>query len=306
MKHKNRIQEKLEKNGLIIIAIMMVGVYGIFDVLSGGQYLPMILIIVLVVVYGVFTQALINSRKETQEAKEAVQRRLIESERLTALGAIAAGIANEAKNPMAKTLQGIEFLKSSLYNDERLLEVTYQIEKSVLRLDDIVKGLLSFSHEISLKMAEVDIGPVIDEALSLVEHQRQLKKIRVLKKYEADLPTITMDGNQIKHVFTHLFMNAIEAMNEGGVLGIQIERRKGKSDQSGVKTVVSDTGEGIPESNIRHVFNPFFTTKKSKGNSGLGLSVAKGIVDKHNGTIEIESDAGVGTRVIVGLPTGRL
>jgi signal transduction histidine kinase len=306
MKRKNLIQEKLEKNGLIIIAVMMVGIYGIFDFLSGGQYLPMILIIVLVVLYGVFTQGLINSRKESQEAKEAVQQRLIESERLTALGAMAAGIANEAKNPMAITLQGIEFLKSSLYNDERMLEVTYQIEKSVLRLDDIIKGLLSFSHEISLKMEEVDIGPIIDEALSLVDHQMQLKKIRVLRKYEADLPTITMDGNQIKQVFTNLFMNAIEAMKEDGVLGIQAERRKGKLDQSGVKIVVSDIGEGIPESNIRKIFNPFFTTKKSKGNSGLGLSVAKGIIDKHNGTIEIESDSGLGTRVIIGLPTGGL
>jgi two-component system NtrC family sensor kinase len=306
MKRKSRIREKFENNGLIIIAMMMVVIYGVFDFLSGGEYMSRILIIVLVVIYGVFTQTLINSRKATQEAKELAQQRLIDSERLTALGAMAAGIVHEAKNPIAITMQGIEFLKSSLYNDERLLEVTYQIEKSVLRLDDILKGLLSFSHEISLKMEEMDIGTVIDDALSLVDHQMQIKKIRVLRKYEADLPTITMDGNQIKQVFTNLFMNAIEAMKEDGVLGIRTEQSKGKLDQSCVKIVVSDTGEGIPESNIRKIFNPFFTTKKTKGNAGLGLSVAKGIIDKHNGTIEIESDPGLGTRVIIGLPTGRL
>jgi len=77
-------------------------------------------------------------------------------------------------------------------------------------------------------------------------------------------------------------------------------------DQDSVKIVVSDTGEGIPEGNILKIFDPFFTTKKAEGNTGLGLSVAKGIIDKHNGTIEIESDPGLGTRVIIGLPTGRL
>jgi two-component system, NtrC family, sensor kinase len=306
VKRRRRLKQIIENNGLIIIAVMMVVMYGVFDFLSAGHYLTRILIIVLVVIYGVFTQALINSRKKILEAKETAQQRLIESERLTALGAMAAGIAHEAKSPMAITMQGIDFLKSSVYNDERLLEVTYRIEKSVLRLDDIVKGLLSFSHEISLEMEERDIGQVIDEALSLVDHQMHLKKIRVRRKYESNLTKITMDGNQIKQVFTNLFMNAIEAMNQEGILGVRTEQRKSKLDQGYVKIVVSDTGEGIPEGNIRKIFDPFFTTKKAEGNVGLGLSVAKGIIDKHNGTIEIESDPGLGTRVIIGLPTGRL
>jgi two-component system NtrC family sensor kinase len=306
MKRKSRIREKFENNGLIIIVMMMVVIYGVFDFLSGGHYVTRILISVSVVIYAVFTQTIINSRKAMLEAKETAQQRLIESERLTALGAMAAGIAHEVKSPMATTIQGIEFLKSSLYDDARLLEVTYRIEKSVLRLDDIVKGLLSFSHEISLKMEEMDIGPVIDEALSLVDHQMQLKKIRVLRKYESNLPKITMDGNQIKQVFTNLFINAIEAMKQEGILGIRTEQRKGELDQGSVKIVVSDTGEGIPGGSIRKIFDPFFTTKKTEGNTGLGLSVAKGIIDKHNGTIEIESDPGLGTRVIIGLPTGRL
>jgi two-component system, NtrC family, sensor kinase len=306
MKRKSRIREKFENNGLLIIGIVMVLIYGTLDFLVGGQHVTTMVIIVLVIVYAVFTQTMINSRKASLEAKEAAQQRLIESERLMALGAMAAGIVNEVKSPMTITMQGIEFLKSSLYNDERLLEVTYRIEKSVLRLDDIIKGLLIFSHEISLKMEEMDIGRVIDEALSLVDHQMQIKKIRVVRKYESNLPTITMDGNQIKQVFTNLFMNAIEAMNQEGVLGIRIEHEKSTLNQDAVKIVVSDTGVGIPEGNIGKIFDPFFTTKKGKGNAGLGLSVAKGIIDKHNGTIEIESDPGSGTRVIIGLPTGRL
>jgi two-component system, NtrC family, sensor kinase len=306
MKHKSRIREKIENNGLITIAVVMVMIYGVFDYLSQGHYMTRILIIILVVIYGVFTQVLINSRKAIMEAKETAQQRLSESERLMALGAMAAGIAHEAKSPMAITMQGIEFLKSSVYDDERLLEVTHRIEKSVLRLDDIIKGLLSFSHEISLNMEEMDIGLVIDEALSLVDHQMQLKKIRVVRKYESNLPKIKMDGNQIKQVFTNLFMNAIEAMKHEGILGIRAEQRKGKLDQGCVKIVVSDTGEGIPEGNIRKIFDPFFTTKKNEGNTGLGLSIAKGIIDKHDGTIDIESDPGLGTRVIIEFPIGRI
>jgi signal transduction histidine kinase len=304
MRPQNRLREKLEKNGLVIIALMMVAIYGAFDYLAGGHSLSILVIGAATIVYALFTQGMINSRKAMVEAKEAAQQRLIESERLTALGAMAAGIAHEVKVPMAVTMQGIEFLKSSVYDDERLLEVACRIETSVRRLDDIVKGLLSFSHEISLKMEEMDINAIIEEALSLVDRPLQQKKIRVVKKYEANLPTVMMDKSQIKQVFTNVFMNAIEAMKEEGVLGIRTARRDGRADGY-VKITVSDTGEGIPEGNIHKVFDPFFTTRKTEGKPGLGLSVAKGIVDKHNGTIEIESDTGLGTRVLIGLPTGR-
>jgi two-component system NtrC family sensor kinase len=103
---------------------------------------------------------------------------------------------------------------------------------------------------------------------------------------------------------TNLFMNAIEAMQEGDILGIQTEQKKDKTDQAYVRVLVSDTGEGIPEDRIRRIFDPFFTTKNTAENTGLGLSITKGIIDKHHGTIEIESEPGRGTRVMVGLPAG--
>jgi two-component system NtrC family sensor kinase len=137
-----------------------------------------------------------------------------------------------------------------------------------------------------------------------VDDQIRKKDIHIKKRYESSLPQIIMDTHQIKQVFTNLFTNAIEAMSEGGILGIRTEPGKDNSDQTYVRIVVSDTGVGIPEDGIRRVFDPFFTTKNSDGNTGLGLSITKGIIDKHYGTIDIQSEPGRGTRVTIELPTG--
>jgi signal transduction histidine kinase len=304
MKQKSRFRLKIENNGLILIAVMMVAIYWVFDFLSSGHYLTRTMIAAMVIIYGVFTQTLINSRKAALDEKDKARHKLIQSEKLAALGTVAAGVAHEVKNPLAIIVQGIAFLKTSLYNDARLLDVVDRIEKSALRADNIVKGLLSFSREISLKMEEMDIAPVIDETLSFIDDQIHHKNIHVKKLYASGLPKIIMDNNQIKQVFINLFMNAIEAMQEGGILGIRTEQKKDESDQAYVRVVVSDTGEGIPEDRIRRIFDPFFTTKNAEGNTGLGLSITKGIIDKHHGTIEIESEPGRGTRVMIGLPAG--
>jgi two-component system, NtrC family, sensor kinase len=304
MPRKNPFRLTIENNGLILIALMMVAIYWAFDFISSGHFITRTLIAVMIMIYGVFTQTLITSRKAALEAKDKAQQRLVQAEKLAALDAVAAGVAHEVKNPLAIIVQGIEFLKTSLYNDARLLDVTNRIEKSVMRADNIVKGLLSFSREISLKREEMDIVPVIDETLSFIDQSLSRKKIHVIRRYAPDLPPVIMDSNQIKQVFINLFMNAIEAMQEGGILGIRTELVKVETDQTYVKIVVSDTGEGIPDDRIRRIFDPFFTTKNAEGNTGLGLSITKGIIDKHHGTIDIESEQGRGTRVTVELPIG--
>ncbi|MBN2437093.1 MAG: GHKL domain-containing protein [Deltaproteobacteria bacterium] len=304
MKQATRFRQKIENNGLVLIALVMITIYWVFDFLSSGHYLTRTLIAVFVIIYGVFTQTLINSRQAALEEKEKAQQKLVQSEKMAALGRVAAGVAHEVKNPLAIIVQGIAFLKTVLSNDARLLDAAGRIEKSALRADNIIKGLLSFSREVPLKMEETDIGPVIDETLSFIDHQIRQKNIHVKRLFASDLPKIIMDSNQIKQVFTNLFMNAIEAMQEGGILGIQTEQKKDKTDQIYVRVLVSDTGEGIPEDGIHRIFDPFFTTKNTAGNTGLGLSITKGIIDKHHGTIEIESEPGRGTRVMVGLPAG--
>ncbi len=300
---KASLQAKIESYGLFLIAVMMVVFYWIFDVISSGHYLTRTLIAALVIGYGLFTQNLINSRKEALEEKERTQKQLIQAEKLAALGAVAAGVAHEVKNPIAIIVQGSEFLKKVLHEDERLLDVAARIEKSALRADNIVKGLLSFSREISLKREELDLSPIIDEALSFVEHMLEEKRIKVRKQYAPDLPKIVMDSTQIKQVLTNLFMNSLEAMPEGGMLAILTDTCEDQMAQPCVRIVVSDTGQGISEELLRKVFDPFFTTKNDSKNTGLGLSISKGIIDKHRGTIKIDSEHGRGTRITVLLPT---
>ncbi|MFH1079159.1 MAG: ATP-binding protein [Pseudomonadota bacterium] len=306
MTKKITLRKHIENNGLILIALMMVLIFWVFDTLSSGPFLTRAAIAALVIVYGIFTQGLINSRKQALEEKERTQQQLIQTEKLAALGSVAAGVAHEVKNPLAIIIQGVAFLQTALHGDERLADVAARIEKSALRADNIVKALLGFARQIAIKTEEADIAPLIDETILLVDHQINLKHIRVEKRYASGLPQVVMDSSQIRQVLINLFMNAIEAMSEGGVLGIRTGPAMGEDNQPLVQIVVSDTGEGIPEDRLQKVFDPFFTTKDKMGNTGLGLSISKGIIDRHQGTVVVESEAGRGTRVTIGLPATRI
>jgi two-component system NtrC family sensor kinase len=306
MTKKITLREQIENNGLFLIALMMVLIFWVFDTLSSGPFLTRVAIAALVIIYGIFTQGLINSRKQALEEKERTQQQLIQTEKLAALGSVAAGVAHEVKNPLAIIVQGVEYLKKALKDDARLADVAVRIEKSAIRADNIVKALLGFARQIAIKTEEADIAPLIDETILLVDHQINVKHIRVERQYASGLPQVVMDSSQIRQVLINLFMNAIEAMSERGVLSISTAPVRVEDGQPLVQVVVSDTGEGIPEERLQKVFDPFFTTKDSKGNTGLGLSISKGIIDRHQGTIVIESEAGRGTRVTIGLPASRI
>jgi two-component system NtrC family sensor kinase len=300
------LRKRIENNGLILIALMMVLIFWIFDAIASGPFLTRAAITALVLIYGIFTQGLINSRKEALEEKERTQQQLIQTEKLAALGSVAAGVAHEVKNPLAIIVQGVEYLKKALHDDARLVDVAERIIKSAIRADNIVKALLGFARQTAIKTEEADIAPLIDETLLLVDHQINRKHIRVEKQYARGLPHAVMDSSQISQVLINLFMNAIEAMSEGGVLGIRTGPARDEDGQPLVQVVISDTGEGVPEDTLQKVFDPFYTTKGSTGNTGLGLSISKGIIDRHQGTIVIESGAGRGTRVTFGLPARRI
>jgi signal transduction histidine kinase len=300
------LRKHIENNGLSLIALMMVLIFWVFDTLSSGSFLTRTAIAVLVIIYGFFTQGLINSRKQALEEKERTQQQLIQTEKLAALGSVAAGVAHEVKNPLAIIVQGVEYLKKALRDDARLADAAARIEKSAFRADNIIKALLGFARQIAIKTEEADITPLIDETLLLVDHQIKLKHIRVEKQYARGLQHAVMDSSQISQVLINLFMNAIEAMPDGGVLGLRTGPAKDEHGRPLMQVVVSDTGAGVPEDKLQNVFDPFFTTKNATGNTGLGLSISKGIIDRHHGIIVIESEVGRGTRVTLGLPAGRI
>ncbi|MFH1079277.1 MAG: ATP-binding protein, partial [Pseudomonadota bacterium] len=247
----------------------------------------------------------ITERKLAEEAQERLHEELVQSEKLAAIGACAAGVAHEVKNPLAVIVQGVEYLKMSLESDMALLDVTERIKRSALRADLIVKGLLSFTRQVPIQTEEMKITPLIEETLSYIEQQIQSRHVRVIRQYAPDLPNTEVDGNQIKQVFINILLNSVDAMQDGGMITISVDFVRDASDLPFLQIIFSDTGCGIPEGKMDKVFDPFFTTKTSPGNVGLGLSITKGIIDKHHGSIRVESESGKGTRMIIKLPAIR-
>jgi two-component system NtrC family sensor kinase len=302
MVKKYTFRQQIERNGLILIALFLILIYWILDSLASDQVLTRALIACFVIIYGIFTQTLINSRKAALEEKERTQKQLIQSEKLAALGIVAAGIAHEVKNPLAIIIQGVEYLRTSVSSDVDITDVLERIKKSAFRADSIIKGLLSFTRQMPIQAEQVEIKPVIEETLSFIDHQLKLKHINLIKQFSPGLPKVIVDSNQIKQVFLNLLLNSIDAIHNGGTITISAEKVETAPGESHLKITLADTGCGIPRDRIEKVFDPFYTTKDSSGNAGLGLSIAKGIIDKHHGTVQIESGPEGGTCVIIALP----
>lgn len=247
------------------------------------------------------TIGIVFNIRDVREMKQ-MQKQLIQSAKMASLGTLAAGVAHEIKNPLAIILQGIEYLKCSLSSDASLLDVAERINRAVLRADRIVKGLLNFSRQTPFKFAETDIASVVEESISFVELQASRKNITLIRQFAPDLPKVMVDSDQMKQVFINIFNNACEAMSQGGTIAISLEQIRGGDSKNYLRIKFTDNGCGIPEKDLQDVFDPFFSTKQKDGNSGLGLSIIKGIVDGHLGTINIESAPGKGTSVIIKLP----
>ncbi len=236
----------------------------------------------------------ITRQKETES-------RLIQSQTISSLGVLSAGVAHEIKNPLAIILQGIEFLEVSLAK-EGVNDVLAMMKDAVFRASRITKDLLTFSRESTPSLEEIDLAQLINETLSLVDHVFSLKQIRIVRNFSPVLPKVKLDPNQMKQVFINLLTNAAEAMSEGGTITIAADSSKNVHSKKIVRIVIVDTGCGISKEDRQRAFDPFYTTKKKSGGTGLGLSVAKGIIEKHKGDVRIESEPGKGTSVIIELP----
>ncbi|MFH0913398.1 MAG: ATP-binding protein [Candidatus Omnitrophota bacterium] len=230
------------------------------------------------------------------------QTQLVHAEKMSALGQLSAGVAHEIKNPLAIIIQGIAYLKSFISTDVSLVDAMQRVEDSALRADKIVKDLLNFSRQAPLAFEELDITSVIEETLSLVEHQVSLKNIKIIRQFALGLPKIKADSSRLKQVFINILNNAVEAMPQGGTITISLKQLEVQPREHHLEIIFTDTGCGILEENISKAFDPFFSTKKKDGSAGLGLSVTRGIIERHNGKIMIESQIGKGTSVIISLP----
>lgn len=241
---------------------------------------------------------------------------LVQAEKLNALGRLASGVAHEVKNPLAIIMQSVDYLRDKIPAKEK--EVLQMISDNIKRADDIVRTMVDFSRVSELNITPEDINPVLENSLTLVQHSIKVEGVEIKKEFGHNLPKVLIDRNKIEQVFINLLLNALQAMPDGGRLTIRsylknLDTAKGRvgrrnSDyfrlgEGAVTVEVEDTGVGIPSEDLHRVFDPFFTTKGPRGGSGLGLSVSKNIIDTHRAMIEIESQQGKGTKVIVTLQT---
>src|SRR5438552_1043121 len=191
-------------------------------------------------------------------------------------------------------------LRKQISPEDSRFKLLEKITKQTFRASEIVNNLLNFSRTNATEFAEVDIHQIINETVSLLEHQFKGARIRVERELRAEFPMAFGNAGKLQQVFLNLFVNARDAMPEGGELRILTD-----SMDSKIEILVQDTGVGIGRENIKKIYDPFFTTKAAGKGTGLGLSVSYGIVQEHGGNISVESKPGVGTSFRLELPLVR-
>ncbi len=232
-------------------------------------------------------------------ALSRAQEQLIQTEKLSSLGKLSASIAHEINNPLAGILTTSKLLQrivadGPVSDPAPMIRPLKLIEREANRCTAIVRNLLGFARERPLELATVDVNAALEEALFLINNQTALQNITIERDLDA-LPSIEADFGQVRQAFANIVINACDAMPKGGRLRVRT-----RADAGAVRIEIADTGIGIPREQLSKVMDPFFTTKE-KG-TGLGLSVVYGIVKRHGGRIEIESEPGIGTTIVIVLP----
>ncbi|MEN3045967.1 MAG: ATP-binding protein [Candidatus Hydrothermales bacterium] len=226
----------------------------------------------------------------------ALEEQLRRSERLSAIGRVAAHMAHEIKNPLASISVGIEYIYSTLSENDPKKKHLGVILREISRLDRLIKNLLSFARRPPLKRKKINLKDMIEELSIFFSQELSEKKIELkLILPEEDIIAF-VDEDQMREVMENLIRNAIEAMPDGGRLTISLGEKKGGT----IFISVEDTGVGIEPSELIHIFEPFYTTKK--GGSGLGLSIVHKILEDHGAKISVESEKGKGTKFLIDLP----
>ncbi len=235
------------------------------------------------------------------EQLKKTQQQLIQAAKLSSIGQLSAAVAHELNNPLAGVLVYTKLLKDKLARDsfdkEQMQKNLERIESAIDYCTGIIRGLLDFARQSEPLLRPVTINRAIDKAMSLVGHQAKMKRIEVVREESETLPLVVADFNQLVQVIINLVVNAVQAMNEGYRLDIRTS-----NDNDWVRISVHDTGCGIPGENMDKLFTPFFTTRDEVKGVGLGLAVSYGIIERHGGRIEVESEVGKGSTFTVFLP----
>ena len=239
-----------------------------------------------------------KSLKDHNDQLQKMNEHLAKTEKLRALGEMAAGVAHEINNPLGGILLYSSIILEDLPEDSPLRDNVQKIIYQTNRCKEIVQSLLDFARTPTDEMVPLQVNQVINTSLKLVRDQSMFHSIEIESLFAGNIPEVMGDRSKLEEVFLNLFINAADAMKGGGKLTIKTELNTNNS----IRISISDTGKGISEESISHIFEPFFTTKEPGQGTGLGLSIAYGIIEKHNGTIDAVCIQDQGTTFIICLP----
>jgi PAS domain S-box-containing protein len=232
--------------------------------------------------------------------KKKMEEKLLQTSKLASIGKLTAGISHEIGNPLASISSLVQELRSLKMEEVEDREFTGEslkaINNHIERIVKIVRSLGDFARVSSAEKTVTSISEILDRTINLVKYDKRFKNIQLTTDIE-DIPSLKVNPDKIQQVFLNLILNAMDAMPDGGRLGVSMERR-----DSFVEVVFSDSGAGIDESVMDRIFDPFFTTKAPGKGTGLGLSICYGIIREHNGTITVKSGKGEGTTFVIRLP----
>lgn len=259
--------------------------------------------VILFVILGVATY-LVNRIYLADQRRVMTLHQVEYSNKMATIGKLAAGVAHEINNPLAiinekaGLMRDIFTLRENCPTDEKLMGLVDSVIASVERCATITRRLMSFMRPEEVTISSLNLEEVIQEVLGFLGKEAEYRCITVSVRVEDDVPLIKNDRGRLQEIFLNVINNAFAAMSDGGHLDIVIKRE----DRQSVSATVADDGCGIPEADLKRVFEPFFSTKTHKGGTGLGLSITSGLVQEIGGKISVRSQATKGTSVTVQLP----
>jgi two-component system NtrC family sensor kinase len=232
--------------------------------------------------------------------RSELERKLVQADKLSSIGLLAAGVAHEVNTPLAVISTYAQMLAKQVTGDEQKSKLLERIAKQTFRASEIVNSLLNFSRTSAADYDDVDLNRVVNETCALVGHQLIKARVQVRLSLEENLGPVKGNAGKLQQVFLNLVLNARDAMETGGTLAI-----RSWSNENSACIDVADSGQGIPSDLLERIYDPFFTTKGHKKGTGLGLSITYGIVKEHGGSIEVQSQPGAGTLFHLEFPFAR-
>ena len=236
---------------------------------------------------------------EMKEKLEKTRLQLLQADKMASLGKLSAGVAHQLNNPLGSITLFTKLVLEEYDLEDAIREDLSRILKDAQRCRDTVKELLEFARQTRYQIKPHDINTALSRTLFLLDKQTLFHNIEIQREFSEDLPLVPGDIQQLNHVFMNLIINAAQAMAGNGVLALKTEHL---AEKNRVLIEISDTGPGIPEEILPHIFDPFYTTKDEGEGTGLGLSMAYSIIKEHNGLIEARNKKGGGAVFTVELP----